>query len=111
MRILVTGAAGFIGSAYAHHVLVNHPDDEVIGLDILTYAGNLANLSDLHANERFRFVQASIADADAINDITEEIEPIVNFASETYVDRSLLDPQAFARAKLTMASMSSVMSL
>src|SRR5919112_5859713 len=100
MRILVTGAAGFIGSAYAHHVLINHPDDEVIGLDLLTYAGNLANLSDLHANERFRFVQADIADAEAINDVTDRVDAIVNFAAETHVDRSLLDPQAFARANV-----------
>jgi dTDP-glucose 4,6-dehydratase len=61
MRILVTGAAGFIGSAYVHHVLANHPEDEVIGLDLLTYAGNLANLSDLHADERFLFVHADIS--------------------------------------------------
>jgi dTDP-glucose 4,6-dehydratase len=100
MRILVTGAAGFIGSAYVHHVLANHPGDEVVGLDLLTYAGNLANLSDLHTDERFRFVQADIADADAINDITDDVDAIVNFAAETHVDRSLLEPQAFARANV-----------
>ena len=77
MRILVTGAAGFIGSAFVHHVLANHPGDEVIGLDLLTYAGNMANLSDLHADARFRFVQADIADAKAINDITDDVDAIV----------------------------------
>lgn len=100
MRILVTGAAGFIGSAYVHYVLANRPGDEVIGLDALTYAGNLANLSDLHTDDRFRFVQADIADARAISDIADSVDAIVNFAAETHVDRSLLDPQAFARANV-----------
>jgi dTDP-glucose 4,6-dehydratase len=100
MRILVTGAAGFIGSAYVRHVLTNQPNDDVVGLDLLTYAGNLANLSDLDAEGRFRFVQADIADAEAISDITDDVDAIVNFAAETHVDRSLLDPQAFARANV-----------
>ena len=100
MRILVTGAAGFIGSAYVRHVLAHQPNDEVIGLDLLTYAGSLANLSDLHADERFRFVQADIANAGAIDDIAADVDAIVNFAAETHVDRSLLDPQAFARANV-----------
>lgn len=100
MRILVTGAAGFIGSAYAHHVLANRPDDDVVGLDLLTYAGNLANIAALRDNPRFRFVQADIADPEAINDIADDVDAIVNFAAETHVDRSLLDPQAFARANV-----------
>ncbi|MFT4037813.1 MAG: dTDP-glucose 4,6-dehydratase [Thermomicrobiales bacterium] len=100
MRILVTGVAGFIGSAYAHHILANRPDDEVVGLDLLTYAGNLANIAALRDDPRFRFVQASIADTEAITDVTDDVDAIVNFAAETHVDRSLLDPQAFARANV-----------
>ena len=66
MRILVTGAAGFIGSAYVRHVLHEHPDDEVLGLDLLTYAGNLANLDEVRDDPRFRFVQGDIADAELV---------------------------------------------
>ena len=66
MRILVTGAAGFIGSAFVRHLLREHPGDDVLGLDLLTYAGNLANLEEIRDNPRFRFVQGDIADADLI---------------------------------------------
>ena len=100
MRILVTGAAGFIGSAYLRHVLQAHPDDEVLGLDLLTYAGNLANLEEIRENPRFRFVQGDIADAELIGRLAPDFDAIVNFAAETHVDRSLLEPEAFARANV-----------
>lgn len=100
MRILVTGAAGFIGSAYVRHVLREHPDDEVLGLDLLTYAGNMANLAEVRDNPRFRFIHGDIADADLIARLAPEIDAIANFAAETHVDRSLLDPEAFARANV-----------
>src|SRR5918994_1771692 len=100
MRILVTGAAGFIGSAYVRHVLREQPDDEVFGLDLLTYAGNLANLDDVRDDRRFRFVQGDIADADLIGQVAQDVDAIVNFAAESHVDRSLLDPGAFARANV-----------
>jgi dTDP-glucose 4,6-dehydratase len=100
MRILVTGAAGFIGSGFVRHVLESHPEDEVLGLDLLTYAGNPANIEELRADRRFRFVQGDIADATLIEDVARNVDAIVNFAAETHVDRSLLDPGAFARANV-----------
>lgn len=100
MKLLVTGAAGFIGSAYVEHVLKTHPDDEIIGLDLLTYAGNLMNLVGFRDSLRFRFVQGDIADPDLIDNIASEVDAIVNFAAESHVDRSLLDPAAFARANV-----------
>lgn len=100
MRILVTGAAGFIGSAYVRFVLDNHPEDEIIGLDLLTYAGHLANLEELRDDHRLRFVQGDIANADLVDDVVRNVDAVVNFAAETHVDRSLLDPAAFARANV-----------
>jgi dTDP-glucose 4,6-dehydratase len=100
VRILVTGAAGFIGSAYVRHVLQEHPEDEVLGLDLLTYAGNLANLEEIREEPRLRFVQGDIADADLIRRLAPDVDAIVNFAAETHVDRSLLEPEAFARANV-----------
>ena len=100
MRILVTGAAGFIGSAYVRHVLHEQPNDEVLGLDLLTYAGNMANLDELRDDPRFRFVRGDIADADLVGQVATDVDAIVNFAAESHVDRSLLDPGAFARANV-----------
>jgi dTDP-glucose 4,6-dehydratase len=100
MRILVTGAAGFIGSAYVRHVLHQHPGDEVLALDLLTYAGNLANFDGVRDDARFHFVQGDIADAELIGLVARKVDAIVNFAAETHVDRSLLDPEAFARANV-----------
>ena len=95
MKLLVTGGAGFIGSTFVHTVLDRHPDDEIVTLDAMTYAGNLANLVDLEGSPRHRFVQGSIADAPLIDDLVAECDAVVNFAAETHVDRSLLDPKAF----------------
>jgi dTDP-glucose 4,6-dehydratase len=100
VRILVTGAAGFIGSAFVRHVLDQHQEDEILGLDLLTYAGNPANITDALENPRFRFVQGDIADSDLVRRVTLDVDAIVNFAAETHVDRSLLEPEAFARANV-----------
>jgi dTDP-glucose 4,6-dehydratase len=100
MRILVTGAAGFIGSAYVRHVLSRRPADSVVALDLLTYAGNPANLEEFDVEPRFQFVRGDIADGPLVNEISRGVDAIVNFAAETHVDRSLLEPEAFARANV-----------
>ncbi|MFN8594235.1 MAG: dTDP-glucose 4,6-dehydratase [Thermomicrobiales bacterium] len=101
MRLLVTGAAGFIGSAFVRRVLKTHPDDQIVAFDLLTYAGRLANLDEVLSDPRVTFVQGDIADRGAVARATAAgIEAIVNFAAETHVDRSLLEPEAFARANV-----------
>ncbi|MGN6483253.1 MAG: dTDP-glucose 4,6-dehydratase [Thermomicrobiales bacterium] len=96
MKLLVTGAAGFIGSTYVRQVLEQHPEDTVVSLDALTYAGLTANLAGLEGDPRHRFVHGSIADAALVDDLVADgVDAIVNFAAETHVDRSLLDPEAF----------------
>ncbi|MGB3305732.1 MAG: dTDP-glucose 4,6-dehydratase [Thermomicrobiales bacterium] len=95
MKILVTGGAGFIGSSYVQQVLAEHPEDEVVTLDALTYAGSLTNLADLADHPRHRFVEGNIADRELIEELVANVDAAVNFAAETHVDRSLLSPQAF----------------
>jgi dTDP-glucose 4,6-dehydratase len=94
VKILVTGGAGFIGSNFARLILQHHPADEVRVLDKLTYAGNLDNLQDLEADypHRYSFVQGDIANREDVARATEGVEAIVNFAAESHVDRSIMDP-------------------
>ena len=98
MRILVTGGAGFIGSNFIHRRLAG-TDDSIIVVDKLTYAGNPANLAGLAddpaTRERYRFVQADIADEPLMKELASESDAIVNFAAESHVDRSILEPTAF----------------
>src|SRR5688572_30576950 len=96
MKLLVTGGAGFIGSAFVRYVLSTVPEAEVVTLDALTYAGNLENLAPVEADSRHRFVRADIRDAAAVARILEEVafDAIVHFAAESHVDRSILSPAA-----------------
>src|SRR5258708_2360248 len=94
-RLLIAGAAGFIGSNFARHVRRTRPDVEITVLDKLTYAGNLANLVEFEGQPGYRFVQGDICDSDMVNALAAEADAIVNFAAETHVDRSLMDPFAF----------------
>lgn len=94
-RVMVTGGAGFIGSNYVHLLLERHPSYEVVVVDKLTYAGNLANLGDLQDDPRFRFVQADIADQETIEQAMAGCDAVVNFAADSHVDRSLHDPGGF----------------
>ncbi|MDP2659726.1 MAG: GDP-mannose 4,6-dehydratase, partial [Dehalococcoidia bacterium] len=99
-HFLVSGGAGFIGSNFARYLLESHPDYHVTVLDKLTYAGNLDNLLDIQDNPRFRFVKGDICDPAAVEALHESpLRPdvVVNFAAESHVDRSLLDPGSFLR--------------
>lgn len=99
-KILVTGGAGFIGSHFIRHLLTAHQDYEVVNLDKLTYAGNLDNLRDIESSplaERYRFVKGDICDADLVAQLVADVDAIVNFAAESHVDRSLLEPAPFIR--------------
>jgi dTDP-glucose 4,6-dehydratase len=100
MKLLVTGGAGFIGSNYVHHVLREHPEDSVVVLDLLTYAGNLENLKEAEGNSRFRFVKGDIADPTVVDPLVSECDAVVHFAAESHVDRSILDPAAFVRTNV-----------
>jgi len=97
MTVLVTGGAGFIGSNFIYHLLEKHPDDRVICVDKLTYAGNIKTLNKAVQNGNFRFVKADICDRDAIFSLFEEEKPaaVVNFAAESHVDRSIENPGVF----------------
>jgi dTDP-glucose 4,6-dehydratase len=94
MRLLVTGAAGFIGSCFARQTIAHHPSDEILVFDKLTYAGNLDNLVPIAANPRYHFVKADIADDVAVERAFLEFRPdaIIHFAAESHVDRSILAP-------------------
>ncbi len=94
-RLLVAGAAGFIGSNFVRHVRRTRPNVAITVLDKLTYAGNLANLVEFEGRPGYRFVHGDICDADLVNTLAGESDAIVNFAAETHVDRSLMDPFAF----------------
>jgi len=94
-RLLVAGAAGFIGSNFVRHLHRTRPDVEITVLDKLTYAGNLANLAELDGQPGYRFVHGDICDEKLVDSLAAETDAIVNFAAETHVDRSLMDPFAF----------------
>jgi dTDP-glucose 4,6-dehydratase len=100
-RLLVTGGAGFIGSCYVRDVLARNDGTHITVLDKLTYAGNEANLApvrdDPELARRFRFVQGDIAEPDVVGPLVADVDAVLNFAAESHVDRSILDPEAFLR--------------
>ena len=102
MTYLITGGAGFIGSNFIHCMLREHPQDNVICLDALTYAGNLNSLAGAFENNQFTFIKGDIACEKDVNTVFERERPdmVINFAAESHVDRSIQDSQAFLRTNV-----------
>ncbi|MCL1925713.1 MAG: dTDP-glucose 4,6-dehydratase [Syntrophorhabdaceae bacterium] len=102
MKLLVTGAAGFIGSNFVRYAMKVHPDWEIAVVDKLTYAGNLANLEDVAGGPKCRFHRADICDAEGMDRIfsSERPDAVINFAAETHVDRSIDDPSLFLKTNI-----------
>lgn len=102
MKLLVTGGAGFIGSNFIHYWLGHYPEDSIINLDKLTYAGNLDNLADLNnfSEKKYRFVQGDICDEKLVDDLVKEVDLIVHFAAESHVDRSIAHSTDFVQTNV-----------
>lgn len=102
MNIIVTGGAGFIGGNFVHMMVNAYPDDHIICVDALSYAGNLETLEPIRDKKNFTFVKADIADRNAIYDIFETYNPdvVINFAAESHVDRSIENPELFLRTNV-----------
>jgi dTDP-glucose 4,6-dehydratase len=98
MKILVTGGAGFIGSNFVHYWVKNHPDDEIVVLDKLTYAGNLDNLESV--KDKIEFVKGDICNLAEVDKVMNGVDTVVHFAAESHVDRSIADPDAFVRTNV-----------
>lgn len=95
MKLLVTGAAGFIGNCFVRHILNKYSDYQVINLDALTYAGNIENLDDVKNNPNYTFVHGDICDKNLVKDLISQVDTVVNFAAESHVDRSITGPEIF----------------
>ncbi|MFE9277968.1 dTDP-glucose 4,6-dehydratase [Paenibacillus glucanolyticus] len=101
MKLLVTGGAGFIGSNFILYMMQQHPDYQIVNMDALTYAGNLENLKSVQHHPNYSFVQADIADKPAVDAIFQQgIDVVVNFAAESHVDRSILEPEIFVNTNV-----------
>ena len=100
MKLLVTGGAGFIGSNFIQYWIDKYPEDEIINLDKLTYAGNLDNLKNVESNKNYTFVQGDICDVNLVDKILKDIDTIVHFAADSHVDRSISDPDPFIKTNI-----------
>lgn len=98
--LLVTGGAGFIGSNFIHHWLKKYPNDKILNLDALTYAGNLANLESIEQQANYIFIEGSINDRDLVERIMTDVDVVVHFAAESHVDRSILTPDIFLQTNV-----------
>ncbi|MCX6793999.1 MAG: GDP-mannose 4,6-dehydratase, partial [Candidatus Gottesmanbacteria bacterium] len=100
MKLLVTGGAGFIGSNFILYWMANHPDDFIVNIDKLTYAGNLENLISVQKNPHYQFVHGDICDPNAVQAAMEGATVVVHFAAESHVDRSIHDPAPFVKTNV-----------
>ncbi len=101
MNILVTGGCGFIGSNFIIHMLDTYPDVNIVNIDRLTYAGNLENLKSVESSPRYRFAKGDITDREIVRLLAaEKPDVIINFAAESHVDRSIIDPSAFIKTNI-----------
>jgi len=102
MKLLVTGGAGFIGSNFIRYWLKNHPEDQIVNFDKLTYAGNPESLRDVEQkyNDRYIFVKGDICDASAVDKVMKSIDTVVHFAAESHVDRSITGPAVFIQTNV-----------
>ena len=100
MRLLVTGGAGFIGSNFIRHIIKKYPQYKIINLDKLTYAGNLDNLKEIESNSNYTFVKGDICDRKIVDELSKDVEAIVNFAAQSHVDRSIIDASDFLRTNI-----------
>ncbi len=100
MKLLVTGGAGFIGSNFIHYWLKNHPEDEVVNLDKLTYAGHIESLKDIENNPKYQFIKGDICDPEIVKQATLGVDIVVHFAAESHVDRSIIDPLIFVKTNV-----------
>lgn len=95
MRLLITGGAGFIGANFILYWVSHHPEDDIVNLDKLTYAGNLENLKSLASSRQYTFIQGDIADPSVVRKAMQGVDIVVHFAAESHVDRSILEPSPF----------------
>ena len=100
MKILITGGAGFIGSNFIRYWTRKYPDDKIVNLDVLTYAGNLENLRDVEDNKNYQFIKGDICDADLVDELVKDIDLIVHFAAESHVDRSIQNSEDFIKTNI-----------
>lgn len=98
--LLVTGGCGFIGSNFIRYLLDTDPDVSIINCDVLTYAGNLANLREIEGHPRYRFVRGDITDRDTVRRVMQGVGAVINFAAESHVDRSIHDSGPFIRTNV-----------
>lgn len=100
MKLLVTGGVGFIGSNFIRYWLDKYPDDEIVNLDKLTYAGHIESTKDFADNSNYKFIKGDICDPKVVSEAVSGVETIVHFAAETHVDRSIVGPQVFLQTNV-----------
>lgn len=100
MKLLVTGGAGFIGSNFIRYWMNHHPEDYIVNVDVLTYAGNLENLQDIQDHDHYSFVKGDITHAETVSTVMNGIDCVVHFAAESHVDRSIFDASPFIHTNI-----------